>query len=449
MKQYYKYLTCSFMFGTLLLTGCQEDEVLNLTTYPENQPSITIADIKGESEVTLNAAYNVDGTLALDGLVSRTYTFSFAASPKDAMVVFEPIVTNIPKENVEISTTGVTLPAGSTEASVTVTLKNEDFSFAQSNYDETIYELGVKATVDGYKIGAEPIESKVIVKKEAYKASCFVVGQKGNTVLFERAYTKGQIVNTEPISYTFKAQLDKPARKNTKVKLGIKGLDEKFVKNITVTPAEIIIPAGQLSSEDITWTITDDFLLQTQEEETHSLVVTASVESEDPVVTVNEKKNFLTFNVNKVFRNFKYIDSKVTSWVELNKTGWSVQMLAGSSNNGNVLIDGKGGSSGGDIYTSGNLLSFTLDMKSEKTIAGLAIDYYSNSGTASSPKKITISTSIDNVNWTAAGTIDTPQSFNHYFEFFTPANARYVKFELSNRWNSYIDLTEIYVYENK
>ena len=90
------------------------------------------------------------------------------------------INTNIPKENVEISATKVVLPAGSTDASVTVTLKDEDFSFAASNYDATTYELGVKASVEGYKIGTEPIESKVVIEKEAYTASCSVVCESGN-----------------------------------------------------------------------------------------------------------------------------------------------------------------------------------------------------------------------------------------------------------------------------
>ena len=71
-------------------------------------------------------------------------------------------------------------------------------------------------------------------------------------------------------------KLDKPARKDVKVKLATTGLDEQFMKNITVTPAEITIAAGELESAEVTWTITDDFLLTTAGEESHTLVVTAS-----------------------------------------------------------------------------------------------------------------------------------------------------------------------------
>lgn len=444
MKAHYKFFFILTVGAFFTLAACQDDEVVDLVKYPVNQPAMTIDDTEGASKAALTAVYQSDGTLALNGPVSRTYTFHFAASPQDATVSFDVINTNIPKENIEISETKVVLPAGSTDASVTVTLKDEDFSFAASNYDATTYELGVKASVEGYKIGTDPIESKVVIEKEAYTASCSVVGVNGNSASFERAFSQGAIVNPDPISYAFKMKLDKPARKDVKVKLVTTGLDDKFMNNITVTPAEITIPAGELESTEIIWSITDDFLLTTADPETHTLVVTASVESEDPVVVENKKENFLTFNVNKVFRNFGYVTEKGVSWVELPKAGWSVQVAPSVYGNGSSIIDGRGGSSGGDIYKSGDFW-FTVDMKEVKAITGAALDYYRNS-TASCPKKMTISTSLDNETWVIQGTVDTPQSYNHYFQFFAPQNARYVKFDLAERYNSYMDVTEVYLY---
>ena len=119
------------------LASCQDDEALDLETFPVNQPVITINGTEGAS----NAIYKSDGTLELDGVVSRTYTFNFLASPEDATVTFDVLSTNIPKENIEISSTKAIIPAGATTASVTVTLKDEDFSFAASNYDAVTYEL--------------------------------------------------------------------------------------------------------------------------------------------------------------------------------------------------------------------------------------------------------------------------------------------------------------------
>lgn len=441
MKAHYKLFLSLAIGSFVTFAGCQDDEVVDLVKYPVNQPAITINDAEGASKATLTAVYKSDGTLELNGPVTRTYTFHFAASPEDATVTFDVINTNIPKENVEISDTKVVLPAGSTDASVTVTLKDEDFSFAASNYDAATYELGVKASVEGYKIGTESIESKIVIEKEAYIASCSVVGENGNTVSFERAFSQGAIVNTDPISYAFKMKLDKPARKDVKVKLATTGLDEKFMNKITVTPAEITIPAGELESAEITWSITDDFLLTTTEAEFHILVVAASVESEDPVVKVNSKENILTFNVDKVVRNFKYLSAIGSNWVELSKDGWGAEIPSGVSGSASYLIDGNGGSYGSDVYSS-NPFWFVIDMKSPQTFLALGMDYYYTYAA----KKVRISTSLDNETWTSQGVLEAPRAGNHYFEFFSSITARYVKVELLAGFSSYIDVTEVYIY---
>ena len=441
MKAHYKLFLSLAIGSFVTFAGCQDDEVVDLVKYPVNQPAITINDAEGASKATLTAVYKSDGTLELNGPVTRTYTFHFAASPEDATVTFDVINTNIPTENVEISDTKVVLPAGSTDASVTVTLKDEDFSFAASNYDAATYELGVKASVEGYKIGTESIESKIVIEKEAYIASCSVVGENGNTVSFERAFSQGAIVNTDPISYAFKMKLDKPARKDVKVKLATTGLDEKFMNKITVTPAEITIPAGELESAEITWSITDDFLLTTTEAEFHTLVVAASVESEDPVVKVNSKENILTFNVDKVVRNFKYLSAIGSNWVELSKDGWGAEIPSGVSGSASYLIDGNGGSYGSDVYSS-NPFWFVIDMKSPQTFLALGMDYYYTYAA----KKVRISTSLDNETWTSQGVLEAPRAGNHYFEFFSSITARYVKVELLAGFSSYIDVTEVYIY---
>ena len=441
MKAHYKLFLSLAIGSFVTFAGCQDDEVVDLVKYPVNQPAITINDAEGASKATLTAVYKSDGTLELNGPVTRTYTFHFAASPEDATVTFDVINTNIPKENVEISDTKVVLPAGSTDASVTVTLKDEDFSFAACNYDAATYELGVKASVEGYKIGTESIESKIVIEKEAYIASCSVVGENGNTVSFERAFSQGAIVNTDPISYAFKMKLDKPARKDVKVKLATTGLDEKFMNKITVTPAEITIPAGELESAEITWSITDDFLLTTTEAEFHTLVVAASVESEDPVVKVNSKENILTFNVDKVVRNFKYLSAIGSNWVELSKDGWGAEIPSGVSGSASYLIDGNGGSYGSDVYSS-NPFWFVIDMKSPQTFLALGMDYYYTYAA----KKVRISTSLDNETWTSQGVLEAPRAGNHYFEFFSSITARYVKVELLAGFSSYIDVTEVYIY---
>ncbi len=227
-----------------------------------------------------------------------------------------------------------------------------------------------------------------MIEKEAYIASCSVVGENGNTVSFERAFSQGAIVNTDPISYAFKMKLDKPARKDVKVKLATTGLDEKFMNKITVTPAEITIPAGELESAEITWSITDDFLLTTTEAEFHTLVVAASVESEDPVVKVNSKENILTFNVDKVVRNFKYLSAIGSNGLNCRKMVGGAEIPSGVSGSASYLIDGN------EVVTdqmySSNPFWFVIDMKSPQTFLALGMDYYYTYAA----KKVRISTSL-------------------------------------------------------
>ena len=93
MKSHYKFVALSAL--ALTMACCQEDEVLNLEQFPENEPQISIDGLEGESVSTILATYQSDGTLALNGEVSRNYTFEFAPSPEDANIHFDIIHTNL------------------------------------------------------------------------------------------------------------------------------------------------------------------------------------------------------------------------------------------------------------------------------------------------------------------------------------------------------------------
>lgn len=95
MKAHYKLFLSLAIGSFVTFAGCQDDEVVDLVKYPVNQPAITIDDAEGASKATLTAVYKSDGTLELDGPVTRTYTFHFAASPEDATVTFDIINTKL------------------------------------------------------------------------------------------------------------------------------------------------------------------------------------------------------------------------------------------------------------------------------------------------------------------------------------------------------------------
>ena len=100
MKAHYKLFLSLAIGSFVTFAGCQDDEVVDLVKYPVNQPAITIDGAEGASKATLTAVYKSDGTLELDGLVTRTYTFHFAASPEDATVTFDLSLIHILKESI-------------------------------------------------------------------------------------------------------------------------------------------------------------------------------------------------------------------------------------------------------------------------------------------------------------------------------------------------------------
>lgn len=444
MKYYKIYF--ALVIGCLFsLMSCEDDENLNLSTFPDNGGSAIISETEGNSELILNATYNEDGILVVDGQVTRTYTFTFKPSPEDIIVSYDLLTKNIPAEIVRISKLVDTIPAGYSESSVEVILQDDDFSFAQTNYDEEIYELGVKATAKGYKISTDTIEAKVSIKKEAYIPSYSFLGEKGSSTSFERVYSNGQILNEDAISYSFKIIMDKPLLKETKLELSVEGLSDKFLSTVTWSTTEVIIPAGEKSSEVITWSIKDDFLMETDEEETHSIKLTAT--SEDISTLADSANGFASLTINKVLRNFKYVTDKDASWIELPKTDWGGTAISSLTGKVNNLFDGRGGQSGSSIYTTRTSISFMLDLASEQSFKRIGFDYYRNSS-ASAPRIIKISTSLDNEKWITEGElVELPQSYSQYFEFFNETKARYIKFEMSEKHNNYIEPTEIYIYK--
>ena len=132
MRILYRFFFLLAISSLTVLSGCREDEDLNLLTYPDNNFTLAADDEDG-SEITVNATYNNDGILEFDKPV--TFTFRFNASPEETIVTFEPM-----GENVELSDTKLIIPAGYTDANVTLNVK--DMEAFQSNYDEAMLRCG-------------------------------------------------------------------------------------------------------------------------------------------------------------------------------------------------------------------------------------------------------------------------------------------------------------------
>ncbi len=442
-----KYISLLLVSG--LMFSCQDDETLNLRDFPGNQPSFTIDGSENASNVSLEAVYLQDRTLQVNGEIRRTYTFAIQPSPEDALVTFTPICTNIPVEKVDLSATEVVIPAGSAEATVTVGLKEDDFNFAAATLPETVYELGVIANVAGYKFEQTTYEAKVAIKKEAFMIVASFVGENNNSASFERTVEGNNILNSAPISYKFKVKFDKPSDYDVKVALSYDGIPEAYQKDITVEPSEIVIPAGQLESKEITWSMKDDFVLSTEDPAVFAFKLTPTLETEEKNIKVSEEKGCITLSTSKSVKNIGYEKELDSSWQVLDRNGWEVTDMKnfGYSDNGASILDDNDYSS---IRLGYNNVpgEFIVDMKSEKTLKGFELKYDAWYNNVYATKSISIATSSDMESWVKHGEeAGLPNEKFHYIHFNKPVKARYVKVSLFGYHQYWCKLVSIKMFE--
>lgn len=429
-----------------ILSSCLDDENLDLKNFPINQPEILVQGSNDDKNVV--ATYLSDGTLKLDAPLTRTYVFRFKASPEDMTVNFEPICSNIPAEKVVLSTSEVLLTAGETDAVVTVSLKDDDFNFAASTLEKEIYILGVKANAKGFNMGEESAESKITIEKEAYCVAVSLHGENQNSVSFDRTFVDGSIEEQEPIVYNFKVMLDKPANKDIAIQILTEGIAEKYLGNVTVTPNKIVIPAGQTSSEEVTWTITNDFLLEDAMPATFLINLKLGIETEDTTVK-KEGENSISITVMKKMLNMGAVDVLPQEWNMINKKDCSAIELSKFSGDGSILFDSLTGGNASLYCSSWNLpASFVVDMKNLHILKGIKIDYNSYSSTPAGPKNIRVCTSKDIIQWVEQADLkELPNRNENLLEFYTGVETRYVKLEFFALHSYSINVAEVSLYE--
>lgn len=427
-----------------ILSSCLDDEILDLKNFPINQPEILVQGSNDDNNIV--ATYLSDGTLKLDAPLTRTYVFRFKASPEDMTVNFEPICSNIPAEKVILSTSEVLLAAGETDAVVTVSLKDDDFNFAATTLEEETYVLGVKANVNGFNIGGEPMESKIMIEKEAYSVAVSLHGENQNSASFERTFVDGSIEEQDPIAYKFKVMLDKPANKDVAIQIFTEGIAEKYLENVTIIPNKIVIPAGQTSSEEVTWAITNDFLLEDAMPATFLINLKLGIETEDATVK-KEGENSISITVKKKMLNMGVVDNLPQEWSMINKEDCSVFDLLNFSGNGSVLFDSVIDAS---LYCASWYLpaSFVIDMKNLHVLKGIKIDCKSYSSDMQGIKNIKVYTSKDKIQWVEqADLMNLPNRNENLLEFYTGMETRYVKLEFFAIYSYSLNVAEMSLYE--
>lgn len=451
MKNSWKQIFCSlFVLGcTVFLAACGDDENLNLENgYPVVSMGISIPGLEvPSSTVSMTGLYDNTGKLVLsDVLTPRTYEIKLdTPSPEDITVDIEPVLSNIPADKIVISDTKITFPAGYTTAKVTIGLVGDDIDFLRSDYEEKIYELGVRlGAVSNGKASLANTEVKTIVNKEAYVAGLSISGGEGaGNVSFTRQYWEGVSLSTEPIIHKFRAILDRPAQKDVKVNLTTSGIAEEYAGDVTITPSEIVIPAGEVSSPEITWTIKDDFVAASSGEANYVFALVAMPESDDPTVRIAENEaNTIIFNIIKESNALAEITTELdSSWNVIDRSNW---VAASDYNDANNAIDGK----------NSYLFCYRLgiDMIEEKEFIGMAIasnkwdiptsfDIYISEVSTDREDWKTWSSMTD---WTKIGVVNigNATAATYYFRFVKPIKARYVRLHI-NGWKA---MNEFYVY---
>lgn len=419
----------------LLAVGCSENEEPELEGFPKNSIGLFVAGAEdSESTVTYEVRYNQEGKLEIpsepdlkmEELFSQTFEIKAAcASPEPMIVKLEPYLLNIPADQVEISSREVTIDPGYNSATVTVQYVGQDYSFIESMLDAQKFELGVRILeVNGYQVENWTPEAKVVADKVAYESLLAVDGAQGREITVNRTYKAGAIVE-EPVTYTFQVKLNRPAFSDVVVDFETLSLDAQFADDVTFTPSEVTIPAGSLVSEEVTWTLANDFLLTTDWIEFHDLEIKPTCQTDDPRVLVSEEEGSISVHVAKGVQAFDFIEQLEDSWSKLDGESWAVEQSGSSC---------------------------VIDMIENQNVAGFGLTYGANTwgGGWNAPGCVTIYISEDGTSWTAIGTVDGLKSAEtHYFKMDKERSLRYLKFELSKPVSWWTDLKTVDVYGSK
>lgn len=425
------HLFFATLFFAGVCIGCQEDENLNLIGYPENSISVTTPDdSENLSDITVQATYDDNGKLIVASPLKRTWHISLSTpSPQDVVLQVAPIAINIPQEKVEISATSVTIPAGSVTAEVTVGIKNDDLTFAEEEFAEKTYALGLQiVNGEGVNLNMETAAGKLIIEKEAYQVHVAVAGENGNVVNMRRVYKNGEVTG-DPIRYAFSIQLDRPLKEDLAISFITEGIAENFKDDITYTPSEVVIPAGSRESDVIEWAVTNDFLMTTEEDEVFNIVLKPVFESAEYVLP-DGTDAVIKINLVKSSSALEFISEPLAEWEELNKDNWVATFGQGWSGDAGDLIDGQLWTNVWFVGTeeAGELADVTFDLQEEKELAGFWAKYTLRQSVCYAPTQTEIFISSDNLEWTSIGTVETPSVENHYIKFSSPVKTRYVKY---------------------
>lgn len=220
--------------------------------------------------------------------------------------------------------------------------------------------------------------------------------------------------------------------------------------DITVSPEEITIPAGQLESEEITWSMSDKFVLSTEDAGVFEFKVKPTFISEEKNLSVSENKGNISLRTSKSVLNIKHaVEGFDDSYKDLDRSGWEVTDFVDfqtGANGANILDDNKNTY----VYYNYNDIpgSFIVDMKNEQILKGIEFQYKFYFRYWYATKNISISTSSDRNAWVNHGNVSgLPAQEFHYIQFVKPVTARYIKVSIKGYHTGGVQLSSIKMFE--
>lgn len=426
------------LISLVTLTGCEKDEKVDLIGYPENEIQLSVVATDSPKSILKEISY--DEQSKLSGIDS-VYKFNIqlaTPSAKDATIQLKSILTNVPESSVEIPAT-IKIPAGKLGTEVVIRLK--DFSFFETSKAEELYSIALLPDkIEGEKFKATVDTAKVTFHKEAFLSTVSLQGGQGNVLTVPgKEIENNQFLNGSTVTYAFTARLSKVMTEDVVLTFA----PNSYTDNVTCSPAEVTIPAGKLESDTVTCTIDCSFMLQPEElaKGNYTIEVAATPKAENPYLAFDEAKKSITFKLS--VQTLSLINAVDPAWTMLARDNWTMELSHGGTTRD--MLDG-------DTNTEVSMpegTAFTVDMKEEKTLRGIAVRAYHG---YYAPQKFKLYVSDDGSDWKELGELPVPLVNQMHsatiVRLLSTPKARYIKFEITQRaryGTSY--LTEFEAYE--
>ena len=433
--KFYTYLL-SLLF---IIMSCQEEETLNLRDYPIPDISFTIQGSKDPLNSTINATYASDGTLTLDKNLSFNVVLATPLK-EDVFIDLEYELENIPSEKITCPSQ-VVINAGDIEASVA--LDNLSFmdTLSEQNYGISVHAISIRTNEKQLQFHSD--KAKMAIHKEGYLSSASLLGSKGNDYEFKRVYANNSILNQDKMAFTFKTKLSKVLNEDVEFRFEIS--DQNLSKYVQFQPEQIVIPAGQLESSEIRCQISDEFLLQSDQEEEYSFSISVVSVREYEYLNIASVDANINVNIKKTKKLFEQVAKPLSDWSLINRNGWIPSMPDNLSGKPIYAIDGKPNSF---LSAYGDKkLWVVVELPEKKKVKGMHIDDYS---AWYPPTEIQIFYSLNGTVLVVIGkenVVSDNTSQNLYFEFLTPITAKFFKYEVLSGRYGYKYIAEFNLFE--